>query len=60
MIPGLYAEWLDMVATIPEADLPHTASTVAFTIRVALAYRAEAEAWQRLFDEEAVEDEAVS
>jgi hypothetical protein len=44
-------EWLDGVAAIPDADLPCNVSTVAYAIRVALAYRREAEVWRAQFEE---------
>ena len=51
MIPGEYVAWLDQVAVLPSSELPCNQSTVAYAIKVAVAYRAEAQTWQDLFDE---------
>lgn len=51
MIPAEYTDWLDIVADLPESDLPCNASTVAYAIKVALLLRDETKQWQALFDE---------
>lgn len=38
-IPREYDEWLDIVAEVPEADLPCNQSTVAYAVRCALLLR---------------------
>lgn len=41
MIPASMDEWLDIVGSLPEHEIPTDTSTVAYAVRVALSYRAE-------------------
>ncbi len=45
------SEWLSNIESLPESQLPCNVSTVAYAIRVALAWRHEAEVWRDLFEQ---------